>query len=87
MEGGVEISVLLISHKPVIDFLFSMREVAVLVKVANSIKQPMITERNFVVIIRLVRFFLLERCIAKATTDICEYMRRESLVEGSLQFG
>lgn len=87
MGGGVEISVFLISLRPVIDFLFSMREVAVLVKVANSIKQPMITKGNFVVIIRLVRLFLLERCVAKATTDICEYMRRESLVEGSLQFG
>ena len=64
-----------------------MCEVAVLVKVANTIKQPVITERYFVVIIRLVRLFLLQRCIAKATADICEHMRRKSLVEGSLQFG
>lgn len=64
-----------------------MREVAVLVKVTNAIKQPMVTKRNFVVIIRLVRLFLLERCIAKTTTDVCEYMCRESLVEGSLRFG
>ena len=64
-----------------------MRKVAVLVKVANAIKQPMITKRNFIVIIRLVRLFLLERCIAKTATDICEYMCRESLVERSLQFG
>ena len=62
--------------EPVIDFLFSVCEMAVLVEVADTIQQPVIAERHFVVIIWLVRLFLLQRRIASATVNAGEHMCR-----------
>lgn len=76
LRGSKKFGRKFLSDGPIIDFLFSVCKMAVLVEVADTIQQPVIAERHFVVIIWLVRLFLLQRRIASTAVDACEHMCR-----------